>query len=249
VRWTALTVASLLAIAAGCSGDSNAGGGADTLTVFAASSLTDVFEDVGAAFEQGNRGIDVRFVFGSSSDLATQLEQGARAGVFASADEVSMERASDAGLVAGDPQVFARNELEIIVPPNNPGHVEELSDLSDENLVITVCGPPCPAGRYAQEIFDNAGIAVVPDSFEAEVKGVVTRVALGEADAGIAYVTDTAAAAGDVVGIPIPEVVGVVAVYQTARLTDSNDAANRWTEFVLNAEGQDILREYGFLSP
>ena len=241
-------VVSIFAAAAACTGGSNASDG-KSLTVFAASSLTDVFADLGAAFERRNRGIEVDFVFGSSSELATQLEQGARGGVFASADQVSMARAVDAGLVDGRPQVFARNELEIVVPRENPGSVRGLSDLEDESLVVTICNPECPAGRYALEVFDNAGIAVTPDSFEAEVKGVVTRVALGEADVGIAYATDTNAASGEVLGIPIPEGVGVSAEYLIARLTDENPAADRWLEFVVSGEGQETLRDFGFLAP
>jgi molybdate transport system substrate-binding protein len=244
--WVALICMSMIGLA-GCSSDSSATANTETLTVFAASSLAEVFEDLGAAFERRHRDIDVRLLFGSSSDLATQLEQGARAGVFASADEVSMERAVDAGLLEDDPQVFARNELEIIVPPNNLGRVNDLSDLADENLVVTICNPECPAGRYAREVFGNAGITVVPDSFEAEVKGVVTRVALGEADAGIVYVTDTIAAADAVLGVPIPEGDGVTAEYPIAALADATRAADRWVEFVLSTEGQEILHEYGFL--
>jgi molybdate transport system substrate-binding protein len=156
-----------------------------------------------------------------------------------------MDRAVDADLVNGDPRIFARNELEIIVPPGNPGGVGGLSDLTDEDLVVAVCGPECPAGRYALQIFDNAGISVEPDSFESEVRGVVTRVALGEADAGIAYVTDTAAASGDVVGVRIPDDLGVVAEYPMAALSDAG-AADRWIDFVISSEGQQILRRYGF---
>jgi molybdate transport system substrate-binding protein len=159
-----------------------------------------------------------------------------------------MDRAVDDGLVNGDPQLFARNELEIIVPPDNPGAVEELADLTNDDLVVAICGPECPAGRYALEVFDNAGLSVAPDSFESDVRGVVTRVALGEADAGIAYVTDTAASSGDVVGVPIPADVGVVAEYPIAALSDA-EAAGRWIDFVLSAEGQQVLRRYGFRSP
>jgi molybdate transport system substrate-binding protein len=241
-------VVSIFAAAAACTGGSNSTDG-QSLTVFAASSLTDVFADLGVAYERRNRGTEVDFVFGSSSELATQLEQGARGELFASADQVSMARAVDAGLVVGRPQVFARNELEIVVPRDNPGGVRELSDLADESLVVTICNPECPAGRYALEVFDTAGIAVTPDSFEAEVKGVVTRVALGEADAGIAYATDTKAASGEVQGIPVPEGVGARAEYPIARLTGENPAADRWIEFVLSPEGQETLRQFGFLAP
>jgi molybdate transport system substrate-binding protein len=115
--------------------------------------------------------------------------------------------------------------------------------------VLTICSRECPAGRYALEIFENAGISIAPDSLEAEVKGVVTRVALGEADAGIAYVTDTRAAAGEIVGIPIPDDDAVIASYPIAALSGSSGAASRWIDFVLSGEGQRILRRYGFLPP
>ena len=248
-RRAALAVASLIAVVAGCSSDSDANPNAETVTVFAASSLTDVFDDLGSVFERRNRGIELSFAFAASSDLVTQLEQGARAEVFASADEVSMKRALDANLVAGDPQILARNELEIIVPAENPGGVTGLADLANEDLVLTICSRECPAGRYALEIFENAGISIAPDSLEAEVKGVVTRVALGEADAGIAYVTDTRAAAGEIVGIPIPDDDAVIASYPIAALSGSSGAASRWIDFVLSGEGQRILRRYGFLPP
>ena len=243
---TITAVILFVALSAGCS-DSGGSGGAPTLTVFAASSLTDVFEDIGAAFERRSDGAELEFVFGASSDLVTQLEQGARADVFASADEANMSRALDAGLVERDPRVFARNELEIIVPPDNPGGVTELADLANQDLVLTICSPECPAGRYALEIFDTAGVAAVPDSFEAEVKGVVSRVALGEADAGIAFVTDRRAAGGAVEGIPIADDVGVVASYPIAALGGASAAADRWIEFVLAGAGQKILRRHGFL--
>ena len=243
----ALATIWILAVVPACGGDSRAGS-PNALRVFAASSLTDAFEDLGAEFGSRSDGIEVSFVFGSSSDLVTQLEQGARADVFASADEANMDRAVEAGVVDGDPQVFALNELEIIVPPDNPGGIEELSDLTNDDLVVAICSPECPAGRYALQVFDRAGISVTPDSFESGVRGVVTRVALGEADAGIAYVSDTTTSGGDVVGIPIPDEVGVVAEYPTAALSDDR-TADRWIDFVLSPHGQEVLTRYGFRSP
>jgi molybdate transport system substrate-binding protein len=236
----------------GCGGnDDESGGGAagghEQITVFAASSLTSAFEDLGERFEADDRNVDVTFNFLSSSDLAAQIEQGSPADVFASADETNMERVQDGDFGGGDPAIFAHNKLEVIVPPDNPGGVNSVTDLARDDLVVSLCNDECPAGRYALEIFDNAGIDVKPDSLETEVKGVVTRVALGEADAGIAYVTDTKAAGGDVDSVPIPEDVNVIATYPIVALKDSSEAGQRFVALVLSDQGQAVLEEYGFL--
>jgi molybdate transport system substrate-binding protein len=236
----------------GCGGDDDGSGGAaagrrEEITVFAASSLTSAFEDLGERFEADDPEVDVKFNFLSSSDLAAQIEQGSPADVFASADETNMERVEDGDFAAGEPEILAHNKLEIIVPPDNPSGVNDLQDLTNDDLVVSLCNEECPAGRYALEIFDNAGIDVEADSLETEVKGVVTRVSLGEADAGIAYMTDTKAADGDVESVTIPDDVNVIARYPIVVLKDSPSSAQRFVDYVLSANGQGILEEYGFL--
>jgi molybdate transport system substrate-binding protein len=219
------------------------------IDIFAASSLTGAFEEIGELFEEEHPNARVRFNFLASSDLAAQIEQGAPAHVFASADDTNMQRVVDAGVADGDPQVFARNKLEIIVPADNPGDVSALEDLARQDLIISLCNEECPAGRYALEIFDSAGIDVEADSLESEVKAVVTRVALGEADAGIAYVTDTKAAGGDVRGIAIPDDMNVTATYPIVALRDAPTAAGEFVDFVLGDNGQSVLAKFGFLDP
>lgn len=234
-------------VTAGCgdrSGDES--GDSAGLQVFAASSLTDAFTAVGESFEEANPGVDVVFNFLGSSDLAAQIEQGASADVFAAADEANMSRIVEAGLVDGSPKVFARNHLEIVVPAGNPGEVDDLLDFERPDLVVSLCMKECPAGRYAHEILDDAGIDVQPDSLEPEVKAVVARVELGEADAGIVYVTDVLAAGADVEGVPIPDRYNVTATYPIARLVDSSARAQAFVDFVLASDGQEILADHGF---
>jgi molybdate transport system substrate-binding protein len=243
-----ILAAALFAAAAACGENRSLGrSGAQAVNVFAASSLTAVFEELGDTFEQENPNVDVRFNFLSSSDLAAQIEQGSPADVFASADEPNMERVIEAGLTSSAPEVFAHNELVIIVPPDNPADIDGLEDLTADDLVISLCNEACPAGRYAIRIFDNAGVEVVADSLESEVKAVVTRVSLGEADAGIAYVTDVEAAEGDVEGVPIPGNYNVQATYPIAALKDAPQAAQAFVDLVLSRRGQGVLLEHGFL--
>jgi molybdate transport system substrate-binding protein len=243
-----ILAAAVIAAAAACGELYTSGrSGTEVLNVFAASSLTEAFEELGATFEHENPDVDVKFNFLSSSDLAAQIEQGSPADVFASADEPSMERVEDAGVTSEAPEVFAHNELTIVVPPDNPAGIDGLEDLTAEDLVISLCNEACPAGRYASRIFDNAGIEVVVDSLESEVKAVVTRVALGEADAGIAYVTDVEAAEGDVEGVAIPGNYNVQATYPIAALKDAPQAARSFVDLVLSRRGQGVLSEHGFL--
>jgi molybdate transport system substrate-binding protein len=243
----------LLALAAGlataaCAGSGDVGGAAEKskVIVFAASSLTEAFEVIGEEIQSEDPDASFTFNFGSSSDLATQLEQGARADVYASADEDNMTRVEDAGLVEGQPQVFVTNRLEIIVRSGNPHGIRSLKDLEDRDLVLSLCNEQCPAGKYAAQVLDKAGVSVEPDSLETEVKAVVTRLQVGEADAGIVYVSDVASAGGEVEGVPIPPAQNVVARYPVARLTESPDAAGEFVDFVLSGRGRAVLEQHGF---
>lgn len=238
----------MLALAAvACGGEaSSVNAPDDEVTVFAASSLTDAFTEIGMRFE-AEQGVSVAFNFLSSSDLASQIEQGAQADVFASADEANMKRVVDSGYGDAEPVVFARNTLEIIVPTGNPAGIRSLADLEDDGLVISLCNDECPAGAYARTIFDRAGVRVEADSLETEVKGVATRVAVGEADAGIVYKTDVEAAGDDVEGIDIPAEVNVVAEYPIAALKPGSAAARDFVGYVVSREGRTVLRKHGFL--
>ncbi|MDQ3987404.1 MAG: molybdate ABC transporter substrate-binding protein [Actinomycetota bacterium] len=221
--------------------------GADhTLTVFAAASLVDPFTEMGRLFEKENPGTKVRFNFLASSELAAQIELGAKADVFASADLSNARRVAQA-LEMGTPRRFARNRLAIAVAEGNPLEIQSLTDLEDDELVISICNPECPAGRYALEVFRNAGVEVKPDSFEQAATGVVVRVSLGEADAGIAYVTDIGGTTEKVDAVTIPPRHNVVAEYMLLELKGS-DSAGEFVDLVLSPEGQEILRQNGFES-
>jgi molybdate transport system substrate-binding protein len=200
---------------------------------------------------QAHPGLEPRTSFAGSQTLVHQVLEGAPVDVVASADERSMQRLVDAGQVAGAPRVFARNRLAIVVPKGNPRRIATLADLARPGLVVALAAPAVPAGRYAREAFAKAGVAVPETSQELDVKAVLSRVALGEADAGVVYVTDVRAAGDTVSGVDIPEPVNVVARYPIAVLADARNrpAAEAFVAFVLGAEGHSILERHGFLAP
>ncbi len=231
----------------GSAGDDGSGSNEpQTVTVFAAASLTDAFEEIAGAFVEDND-VDVEFNFLASSDLAAQIIEGAPADVFASADEANMTRLTDEGL-AEDPGAFAVNRLAIAVPSGNPEGISSLGDLEDPELVVVLCNEACPAGRYALEIFEAASLTVEADSLEADVRGVLTRVGLGEADAGLVYVTDIAADPA-VEMVAIPDEDNVVATYPIAALAGAPPKAAEFVDFVRSEPGRRILSEFGFRLP
>lgn len=219
--------------------------------MFAAASLTDAFTELGDAFTAANPRIDVTFSFAASSELVTQIGEGAPADVFASADLSNMTKLTDAGGSASEPVVFTTNLAEIIVGPGNPKGITGVADLADDDLVVISCAPEVPCGRYAQQIFDNAGVTVAFRSLEENVRAVVSKVTLGEADAGIVYVTDVIAAGDAAEGVAIPADINVVAEYPIAITTEAPnpEAAQAFVDFVLSDDGQAILESYGFVSP
>jgi molybdate transport system substrate-binding protein len=229
----------LLATACGSSGGSPSTH-SRTLVVFAASSLTAVFTAEGRAFEASRPGVHVTYSFAGSQSLVAQIKQGAPADVLATADEASMVSAGlpDAG-------VFARNSLAIVTAPGDPKHVTSLADLERPGLRVVLGGPTVPVGKAARKALDAAGVTVKPVSLEQDVKGVVTKVRLGEADAGITYLTDVKAAAGAVAGTPLP---GVSNSYPVAVVKASSDAS-AFRDFLLSDQGQAVLASYGFLPP
>ena len=219
--------------------------------VFAAASLTDAFGELGEAFMVTNPGTDITFNFAASSALAAQITEGAPADVFASADLSSMAQLTDAGGNATDPVVFTTNRAAIIVGAGNPMDITDIADLANEELIVIACAPDVPCGRYAQQILDNAGVAAILKSLEENVRAVVTKVTLGEADAGIVYATDVIGATDRADGIKIPDDVNVVAEYPIAvtNVTRNPEVARAFIDFVLSDTGQQILASYGFESP
>lgn len=242
----ALAAACLVALAVACGGQTP---GHEQLNVFAAASLTGAFEEMSDAYAQRHPGVVVRLNLASSSQLAGQIHQGAPADVFASADERQMAAVAD--LLSGRPQTFARNRLEIAVELGNPLGISGLADLGNPQVKVVLAGEEAPAGRYAAEALGKAGAQVTPVSREVDVRAVVTKVALGEADAGLVYATDIAAASGRVEGVWIPEPQNVTATYPIAALADAPNpgAAQAFVEFARSREGQVILARHGFLSP
>lgn len=218
------------------------------IVVFAAASLTDSFTSIGEEFESDHPDVDITFNFAASSDLVGQINEGAPADVFASADQNNMNKLTEAGNNEDEPQTFATNSLAIIVEPGNPEGVTGVESLEDPDLIVVTCAPEVPIGAYSQEVFENAGVDVDPDSFEENVKGVVTKVVEGEADAGLVYATDVIAAGDDAEGVEIPTDINVVAEYPIAVTADAPnaDGAAAFEAFVLSDDGQAVLAEYGF---
>lgn len=259
-RWAALCVALLagLLTAAAC-GDDGEGDG-DTLTVFAAASLSSAFGEIGAAFEAEHEDVTVEFNFAGSQALATQLVEGAVADVFASANTTQMERVVAEDLHDGEPVIFARNQLAIIVPSDNPAGVESVNDLGDPDLKLVLAAEDVPVGQYAREslalLAETAEFQEQHPDFgefnivsnETNVLQVVTRVRLGEADAGIVYETDvTPDVAEDVRLIPIPDGLNIIAEYPIVALSGGDTGlAGEFIELVLSEEGQEILARWGF---
>jgi molybdate transport system substrate-binding protein len=218
-----------------------------TVTVLAAASLQESFTELGRRFEDQHAGTTVRFSFDASSNLARQVEAGAPADVVATADEASMAPVADAGLVSR-PEVFARNRLTIVVARGNPRGVAALTDLERAGLDVVLCAPEVPCGRLAREVLDRAGVAVQPRSLEPTVKGVVSKVTLGEADAGIVYATDVRAAGDETEGVAIPAAQNVVTHCPVAVVKDApnRQAAARFVELVRSEEGRRVLAAAGF---
>jgi molybdate transport system substrate-binding protein len=221
-----------------------------TLTVVAAASLTEAFGEIAAAFERATPGVDVEMTFDGSARLATAIIEGAPADVFASADEATLGRVDDAGLTRGETVVFATNVLQIVVADENPLGIDSLEDLTRPDVTLSLCGPEVPCGSYADQAFASAGLEPPPAGDQESVKGVLTQVQLGEADAGIVYVTDALAAEG-VEGVDLSAGEAVEVTYPAAVLADASnaDVAAAFVTFLTAPEAQSILADLGFGRP
>lgn len=258
----ALSASSVLGC--GVAGSTDAGGTADpnavstdpaavigTVTVLAAASLTDAFTAIADAFESSHPGVEIRLGFGASSSLAAQIAEGAPADVFAAADFESLGRLRSAGAEGSPPEVFATTRPEIIVAPGNPEGIRHLADLASPELTVVACAPQVPCGRYADAVLDQADVDVTFRSLEENVRAVVSKVTMGEADAGIVYATDVIAAGERAEGVPLPTGIDVVVRYPIVPVASNSNpvAARAFIEFVRSATGQQILESFGFDAP
>jgi molybdate transport system substrate-binding protein len=238
---------------AACGGDDSGSGGGDdtTLTVYAAASLTATFDQIGKEFEKQHDGVKVEFSYGGSSDLVAQIQEGAPADVFASADTANMDKLTADGLQATDPVNFASNTLEIAVPPDNPAGIKTFADLARPGVNVVVCAPEVPCGAATVKAEDATGVDLKPVSEEQSVTDVLAKVTSGEADAGLVYVTDIKAAGDAVQGITFPESGGIVNTYPIVALKDSDhgDLAQEFVDLVTSDTGQSILQDAGFAKP
>ncbi|HEY7347083.1 MAG TPA: molybdate ABC transporter substrate-binding protein [Ktedonobacterales bacterium] len=235
-----------------------------TLNVFAAASLTNAFKEIGQAFQTAHPNVTVSFNFAGSQTLASQINQGAKADVFASANQKQMDVVVQAGGAdASKSRVFVQNLLLVIIPKSNPGQISTLQDLAKPGLKIVLADKSVPAGQYAADFLTKASadpsfganyqanVTKNVVSYETDVEAVVTKVVQGEADAGIVYVTDALANSSQLGQIAIPTNLQTVAVYPIAPLKASKNAATaqQFVDFVLSSDGQTILARYGFKSP
>ena len=257
-------VALIAALLAACGGSSSAGGaGAGSsssgsggsavrgqITVFAAASLKEAFTTLGRRFEAAHPGTKVVFSFGASSTLAQQIGQGAPADVFASASAATMDQVVSGG-AASAPKDFVKNVMEIAVPPGNPAGIATVADLARKGVKVALCQSTVPCGATALKVFRNAGVTVTPVTEEADVKATLSKVQLGEVDAGVVYVTDVRAAGDKVRGIEIPPSVNASTTYPIVALKASSNAATAraFVDYVLSSDGLAVLTAAGFAQP
>ncbi|MDX1891902.1 molybdate ABC transporter substrate-binding protein [Mycolicibacterium sp. 050158] len=258
-RWL-LTFASLLLLVAvsACGSGSRQGTPASSkapaggsLTVFAAASLKKTFTDIGKQFSIDHPGWTVDFTFAGSSDLVTQLTQGAKADVFASADTKNMDKASQAGLLSGAPVNFASNTLVIVTAPGNPKGVASFADLARPGLAVVVCAPQVPCGSATKAVEQATKVTLDPVSEESQVTDVLTKIITGQADAGLVYVTDAIGAGNEVTKVDFPESATAVNTYPIAALKTATNAgeAKDFIDLVTSEAGQKTLSQAGFAKP
>lgn len=247
-------VAVLTLVLSGCGASSDATESGEAvggdIVVFAAASLTEAFEEIGAGFEQTYPAATVTFNYGSSASLAQQIGSGAPADVFASAAPAPMQDLVDNGDAVGEQSIFARNRLQIAVPPGNPRNVTGLADLAVDDLTIALCDAQVPCGSAAVKVFEAASITAAPDTLERNVKAALSKVELGEVDAALVYRTDVLAAADTVTGIDFAESTDVVNDYPLSVLGGAPNVvgAEAFVDYVLSDDGQKVLTDAGFIN-
>lgn len=252
MRRALAALAAVVMATAACSSSTATEGGSGKLggsiRVDAASSLTEAFDALKTRFEHARPGTKIDISYGASSDLSTQIAEGAPVDVFASASEQNMQALGGAAL---HPTDFVSNTLEIAIPPGNPGHVSSLADLAKPGVKVAVCDPAVPCGAVAAEVFKNAGLTVHPKASLADVKSTLAAVESGEVDAGLVYVTDVRAAGKDAKGIEIPRAVNASTTYPIAVLKRSRnpDLARAFVDYVLSDAGRQLLLAAGFEEP
>jgi molybdate transport system substrate-binding protein len=220
-----------------------------SISVFAAASLTASFNALGASFQTANPSVTVKFNYAGSPTLVTQIEQGAPADVFASADTTNMDNLTRDGFTVGTSSIFAHNQLEIVVAPGNPKGITGLADLAKPGVIYITEAPTVPAGKYSLQALGLAGVKVTPKSLETSVTAVISKIELGEADAGIVYSTDVSAAGSKVSGVRIPIDNNVIATYPigVVKGTTNLTVAKAFIAYVLSAKSQSTLESFGFL--
>ncbi|KGJ77501.1 molybdate-binding protein [Cryobacterium roopkundense] len=243
-----LIAAALLVVLTACAPAATTLG--QTITVFAAASLKSSFTQIATAYESEHPGTTITLNFAGSSDLVTQITEGAPADVFASADSINMAKLTDSDL-AEQPIDFATNTLTIAVPPANPAGIEGFADLARPGVKTVVCAPQVPCGAATAQLETTTGVTLTPVSEESSVTDVLGKVSSGEADAGLVYVTDVRSAGTSVQGIPFPESTEAVNRYPIAALAASRNPAlaSSFTQYVTGSLGQKILQESGFGAP
>jgi molybdate transport system substrate-binding protein len=246
---TLVAAAALLALSA-C-GDSSSADAAAGVTVFAAASLTESFTQIGEDFEAAHPGTKVTFNFAGSSQLATQINEGAPADVFAAASPATMKTVTDAGNGEGTPVTFVKNQLVIAVPKGNPQGVTGLADLTKPGVKVALCAEQVPCGAAAEKAIDAADVKLTPVTLEQDVKAALSKVKLGEVDAALVYRTDAKAASSDVDGVEFPESAGAVNDYPIVVLKDAPDkaAAQAFVAYVRSGAAKAVLTAAGFQAP
>jgi molybdate transport system substrate-binding protein len=259
----ALAAAVTLAVA-GCGSNSTAGTGGGnpqpgtsgagvtgSVTVFAAASLTESFTQIAKDFEAANPGSKVTFNFAGSSALATQINQGAPADIFASAAPANMKTVTDAGNGEGTPTTFVKNQLVIAVPKGNPKGINGLADLTRSGVKVALCAAQVPCGAAANTALSAAGVKLTPVTLEQDVKSALSKVKLGEVDAALVYRTDAKADASDVDGLEFPESARAINEYPIVVLKNARNktAARAFVAYVLSDKGRAVLTQAGFQAP
>ena len=264
-RWISVVLAAVTAVAltacgsdaadtattAPTGGSSSAAGASGEITVFAAASLTGTFTQIGKDFEAANPGTTVTFSFAGSSALATQINQGAPADVFASAAPANMKTVTDAGNADGTPTVFVKNQLVIAVPKGNPKNISTLAGLAQPGVKVALCAPQVPCGAAAQKALQAANVTVTPVTQEQDVKAALSKVTLGEVDAALVYRTDAKAAASDVDGIEFPESSSAINEYPIVVVKNGPNKAGgqAFVNYVMSEPARKVLTDAGFQTP